>query len=267
MSRPRPSPLPFDRRYGPWAVVTGAAAGIGRAFARDLDRRGLRVFAVDRDEEGLSRLQAELPRCATLTLDLTRAAVADVLQEALGSREVGLLVNNAGAAVTGPLLDHDPQAEAAVLHLNARAPLLLTRALAPAMVARGRGGLIFVSSTIAFNGGPWLANYAATKAWNVAFADALTVELGPAGLDVQCVAPGMTETESLARSMDMSRLRLKPLQPEQVAAASLEALGTRSLVVPGAVNKASTLLSRRILPRRLRHALMQAARPVVPEDG
>jgi short-subunit dehydrogenase len=244
-------------------VVTGAAAGIGRAFALELLARGVQVLAIDRDAEGLARL----PGAEPLVLDLTRADVADVVAAALGDRDVGLLVNNAGAAVTGPLIEHRPEAEADVLHLNARAPLLLTRLLAPALVARGRGGLIFVASTIAFNGGPGLANYAATKAWNVSFADSLAVELGPAGIDVLCVAPGMTATESLARSMDISRLRVRPLRPEAVAAAALDGLGRRTLVIPGAVNQASTLLSRRLLPRRLRHALMQAARPLRPEDG
>ena len=257
----------FAERYGPWAVVTGAAAGIGRAFAIDLDRRGVHVLAIDRDEDGLTRLTQELTHARGLTLDLTREDVGDVVEAACRDLDVGLLVNNAGAAVTGPLLDHTPASEAAILHLNTRAPLLLTRALAPILVDRGRGGIVFVASTIAFNGGPGLANYAATKAWNVSFADALTIELGPSGVDVQCIAPGMTATEALAGSMDMDRLRIPPLRPQDVATASLDALGRRSLVVPGLVNKASTFLSRRVLPRRVRHALMMAARPIVPDDG
>lgn len=259
--------MTFAERYGPWAVVTGAAAGIGRAFVRELAQRDVATLAVDRDRDGLDRLRAELPRTRTLTLDLCRADVAAIVEEELSGLEIGLLVNNAGAAVTGPLLDHDPDAEADVLHLNARAPLLLTRLLAPGMRQRGRGGLVFVASTIAFNGGPWLANYAATKAWNVSFADSLAVELGPSGVDVQCVAPGMTATASLAGSMDLDRLRVPPLTPLDVARASLGALGRQGLVVPGAVNKVSTFLSRRVLPRRLRHAIMQAARPLVPDDG
>ena len=259
--------MSFAQRYGPWALVTGAAAGIGRAFADDLLDRGVSVLAVDRDEDGLARLGSQNPRVRTLVLDLCRPDVAEIVATQAADLDIGLLVNNAGAAVTGPLLDHDPSAEADVLHLNARAPLLLTRLLAPEMRRRGRGGLIFVASTIAFNGGPWLANYAATKAWSVSFADSLEVELGPAGLDVLCVAPGMTATEALAGSMDLDRLRFRPLRPEAVARAALDSLGRRSLVVPGAINRVSTLLSRRLLPRRLRHAVMQAARPILPEDG
>ncbi len=255
--------MSFAERYGPWAVVTGAAAGIGRAFAQELHRRGVSVLAVDRDGDGLTRLTHDLPGSRGLTLDLTRQDAAEVV--AAEGLDVGLLINNAGAALTGPLLEHDPAGEADILHLNTRAPLLLTRALAPSMAERGRGGLIFVASTIAFNGGPFLANYAATKAWNVAFADALTVELADSGVDVQCVAPGMTATEALAGSMNVDRLKIPPLRPEDVARASLDGLGRSSLVIPGAVNKASTFLSRRLLPRRVRHALMQAARPLADD--
>lgn len=254
--------MSFADRYGPWAVVTGAAHGIGRAFCRALTQRGVSVFGVDVDGDGLAQRTRDGIVTEALTLDLTGPNVGSAVHRALGSRDLGLLINNAGAAVTGPLLDHDASAEADVLHLNARAPLLLTRALAPRLVERGRGGLVFVASTIAFNGGPNLANYAATKAWNVSFADSLAIELGPAGVDVQCVAPGMTATEALRGSMDVDRLTIPPLTPDAVAEASLSGLGRRPLVIPGAVNQASTLLSRRLLPRRLRHALMQRARPL-----
>lgn len=258
----------FGDRFGPWAVVTGAAQGIGAAFAWALAERGVSLVLLDRQAEALEERAVALRQrrvaVRTAVIDLREPDLVAALTPACEGIEIGLLVNNAGAAVTGPLLQHDPADEVDVLHLNCRAPLLLTRHLAPAMVARGRGGIVFVSSTIAVNGGPGLANYAATKAYNLALADALHVELKPSGVAVQAVLPGMTRTPALERSMDLDAVRIRPLEPRAVAEASLRGLGRRSVVVPGSINKTSTFLSRRLLPRRLRHLLManQRTRPL-----
>ncbi len=174
---------------------------------------------------------------------------------------MGLLINNAAIARTGPFLEHDLQEELDVLALNTRAPMMLAHRLGRPMAKRGRGAIVFLSSTVAFNGGPWIAGYAATKAWNLAIADGLAVELKRQGVVVQCVAPGMTLTEGLRGSVDLDALRLPPMSPDAVVALGLRKLGGSPVVVPGLINQVATQLSQKVLPRRLRHRLMVAVRP------
>lgn len=243
-------------RYGPWALVTGAASGIGAALARQLAAQGVDLVLVDIDP-AVQELASTLPvRVHPVVLDLRRDDLAAQLAPHVADKEIGLLISNAGAAKTGPLLDIPLAAELDVLHLNTRAPLQLVHALVPLMVERGRGGVVLVASTVALNGGPWIANYAATKAYLIALGDALAIELRHSGVHVQVLAPGMTDTPGLRGSMDPAEATFPPMTPEDVARAALQGLGRRHLVIPGGINKLSTALSRFLLPRRLRHRLM-----------
>jgi len=254
----------FAQRYGPWALVTGAASGIGAEFADQLAGRGLNLVAIDKHT---SRLEAQADawrrrhgvEVRAVALDLRDADFPTALAPHTADISIGLLVSNAAAAFTGPLLDHDPEQEVGLIHLNCRAPLRLIQRYVPPMVERTRGGLIVVASTVAFNGGPWIANYAATKAYNLALGDALSIELAHTGVDVQTLAPGMTNTEGLRGSMDVDKATFPPMDPAVVAATSLDGLGTEPLVIPGVINKASTTLSR-FLPRRVRHRIMTSKR-------
>ncbi len=261
-------PTTLRSRYGPWALVTGAAHGIGAEFARQLAAAGLDLVLVDVDP-AVHAVAESLPGARThpVVLDLRRDDLAAAIAPHLADRPVGLLISNAGAALTGALLDHELRSELDVLHLNARAPLQLVHALAPAMVARGGGGIVLVASTVALNGGPWIANYAATKAYLVALGDALAIELRGV-VDVQVLAPGMTDTPGLRASMDPGDAPLPPMTAQAVVRTCLQDLGRRHLVIPGAINKLSTGLSRFLLPRALRHRLM-ASRRVRPfrQDG
>ncbi|MEE2830091.1 MAG: SDR family NAD(P)-dependent oxidoreductase, partial [Myxococcota bacterium] len=219
-------------------------------------------------EQQAAELRSRHPiEIKTLDLDLREAELLGPLEPLVADLEVGLLVNNAGAAVMGPLVESDLEAQVDLIHLNCRAPLILAHHFGRAMTARGRGGIIFLSSTIATNGGPYLANYAATKAWSRALSEALTTELAPQGVDVQVLAPGMTRTEGLLASMDMDRSLVQPMEVEDVVRLSLDQLGRNAVVTPGWLNKASTLASRFLLPRTLRHRLMGAARPIKDPPG
>jgi short-subunit dehydrogenase len=256
----------FVERYGPWALVTGASSGIGAEFARQLAGRGLHLVLVARRDDRLEASGAELQsqhgvEVRTVGLDLREPGFLDLLEPAVAGLEIGLLVNNAGAALSGPLLEQDLDPQVALIHLNCRAPLVLTHRFGRPMAERGRGGIIFLSSTVAMNGGPMMAAYAATKAWNLTLADALTTELAPAGVHVQALVPGMTRTEGLEGSMDLDRLLFRPMDVTPVVEQSLEGLGRRAVVVPGPLNKATTFATRFLLPRRLRHGLMGAVRP------
>jgi short-subunit dehydrogenase len=109
--------------------------------------------------------------------------------------QVGLLVNNAGVATAGNFLDNDLGSELALLHVNSRAPLILTHHFGRAMRQRGRGGIIFVASTVAFAGVPSWSNYAGSKTHDLVFAEGLARELRPDGISVLAVCPGPTRTE------------------------------------------------------------------------
>lgn len=248
-------------RFGPWALVTGAARGIGAEFARQLADAGLDLVLVDIDP-AVHAIAATLTgvQVHPVVLDLRRDDLAAALSPQLRGRDVGLLISNAGAALTGSLLDHDLDEELGVLHLNARAPLQLVHTLAPAMRARKRGAVVLVASTVALNGGPWIANYAATKAYLIALGDALAIELRGTGVHVQVLAPGMTDTPGLRGSLDPADATFAPMSAGSVVEACLQNLGRRHLVIPGAINKLSTGLSRFLLPRRLRHRLMASRR-------
>ncbi len=137
----------FRDKYGPWALVSGASSGMGAAFARQLAAKGLNVVLVARREERLRALSEELKRSASaqtrvVSADLTRDDFIPRLAEATEGLEINLLVNNAGLGVTGEFLANDLGAELGMLHLNCRAPLLLTHHYGRMMRARQRGGII-----------------------------------------------------------------------------------------------------------------------------
>jgi uncharacterized protein len=253
----------FIDRYGPWAIVTGASSGIGAEFARQLAQRGVRPILVARRAALLETMADELRarhgvEALPVPLDLGRMDVADRLARAVGAREVGLLVANAARVLTGPVLAQEPADEVDQLLVNCAAPLLLARRFAPAMVERGHGGVIVVASTLARRPGPGMVGYGASKAWDLAFADGLAAELGRFGVDVQALLPGLTRTEGMEQRMAGHGIPRRPADPADVARASLDGLGRRTIVVPGRGNRIASALVER-LPRRLRWKLMERA--------
>lgn len=193
--RDQVSPDPRLRRYGPWAVVTGASDGIGRQFARQLAARGLHLVLVARRKESLEALAAELSQetgVSTLVLaaDLSAPAAIEALVAATRPLEVGLLVAAAGFGGGGGFLDRPLDEELAMIDVNCRAVAALCHHFGARFAAQGRGGLVLLSSLLAFQGVPRAANYAATKAYVQSLAEGLRGELRPLGVDVIAAAPG-----------------------------------------------------------------------------
>jgi uncharacterized protein len=184
----------------PRALVTGASAGIGSAFARALRARGRRLVLVARRAERLRQLQQELggeEAVAVIPADLAtsegpRRVLEEVERLGLG---VALLVNNAGVGRTGRFHEEPYDRLVGMVELNARAMVALTRLFLPAMIERGAGAVVNVASTAALQPIPFFATYAATKAFAASFTSALTVELRSTGVRVQLLCPGPTETE------------------------------------------------------------------------
>jgi NAD(P)-dependent dehydrogenase (short-subunit alcohol dehydrogenase family) len=188
---------------GRTAIVTGASRGIGAAIARALDRAGARVALVARDQEALGSVAADMQNDPViLPVDLADAdAPARLVAEARDrAGPIDVLVNNAALAARAPTDELDAELVDRLYAVNVRAPPLLIAALVPSMVERGRGAIINISSGSAVVGTPRRAAYAATKGAIDAATRSLAIELGPHGIRVNSVAPGVVDTEMWARN-------------------------------------------------------------------
>jgi hypothetical protein len=250
----------FLHRYGPWAVVTGASSGIGEAIARELAARGLHLVLCARRKGRLDALSAELTGAhgvsvRSVEVDLSKPDFLPAVEEAARDLDVGLLVNNAGIGDKGPFVGTDLALQLEMLATNCRAPLVLSHAFAPRLVARGRGGILFTASTAAFQGLPYATHYAATKGYDLQLAEGLWFELRDKGVDVVALCPGPTDTEGPRRTgVDPNKVPVKMMDRGVVARAGLDGLGKGPLVVPGLSNKA-VALAVRLVPRGLATAL------------
>ena len=181
--------LRFDGRR---VLVTGAAGGLGSEMARAFHVHGGQVVLADRDRERLEGIASELGGAERLAYDQADPDSVEALAAAAGA--VDVLLNNAGIAHTGPLLDMDPTALVRLVATNLTGPMLLARAVARGMVERGAGVIVNTASQIAFTGGPDRAVYGTTKAGIVQFTRAAAAELAPHGVRVVALAPGRTLT-------------------------------------------------------------------------
>lgn len=241
-SRPRRRTHEQERlraRYGPWALVTGASDGIGRAFAVHLAEAGVHLILAARRRTTLETLSAELTEqhgidACVVPVDLGRPEGITTLLTEMGARDVGLLVASAGFGTSGSFIEGDLAPELEMIDVNCRAVAELSHALGRRFADRGRGGMVLMSSLVAFQGVPRAANYAATKAYVQSLAEGLHVELAPCGVDVLASAPGPVASGFAARaSMTMSFAQT----PEEVAASTLSALGRKGTVRPGLLAK------------------------------
>lgn len=252
----------FAQRYGPWALVAGASAGLGAAFARLAAARGLNLVLLARRPDALAALAAELTAAhrvevRTGALDLARPDLADAVAALAGDLEIGLLVYNAAHSAVGPFLDRPLAEHQRVLDVNCRGPLVLAHALGRGMASRGRGGIVLMSSLAASQGNPLLASYAASKAFGLVLAEGLWAELRARGVDVVACRAGATRTPGYAASNPRRRVPL--MEPEPVARRALDALGGGPTAVAGALNRVAAFAFGRLLPRRASIRIMERA--------
>jgi short-subunit dehydrogenase len=249
------------------ALVTGATSGIGLSLARQLAGRGHDLVLVARNPERLEVLAAEISRqfrvdCEVLVADLCdpQQCLAVENRVADADRPVEWLVNNAGFASKDSFDKSSVEAEQAQLDVLVRAPMRLTHAALPGMLARGRGRILIVSSVAGFIPG---GTYSAEKAFTTVFAESLSAAYATSGVHVTALCPGFTHTEFHQRAdMDMSKLpSWLWLDADFVAEAGLKACEAgRSVCVPGAVYKGIQLATS-VLPRPLvRRAIGRSSR-------
>jgi hypothetical protein len=239
---------------GPVTLITGASAGLGAEFARQCARRGEPLVLVARRRDRLEALAREIGGAPhILVADLARegaaaSLVAEIEAEGLS---VGTLINNAGFGLAGKFADRPLARQSEMIDVNVRTLVELCHLVLPAMRGRGGGAILNVASTAAFQPGPNMAAYYATKAFVLSFTEALHHELKGSGIRVSALCPGPTATEfgSVAGTAPRSSLRLITADAEGVVRAGLRGLDrNRAVVVPGWTNKATANLSR-ILPR------------------
>lgn len=247
------------------ALVTGATSGIGAGFASELPGDTL-LLLTGRDETRLDAQAQELARpdrpVATIAADLTQAAAIERLVAAAEDFEIDLLINNAGSGRLGAVIDNAVEDELATVQLNVVAVVALTRRLLPGMIERAaragrRAGLIIVSSTAAFAPVPYFATYAASKSFDLHFAEALAEELRGQPVDVLALCPGATQTAFGPRAGYRSARFPGAADPRNVARGALSALGYQTVHVAGSLSQAA--LAPVVLPRRVATGLIGRA--------
>jgi len=265
---------PVDRGKGKgWAVVTGASAGIGLAFTRELSRRGYSVLAVARRRERLEALATETDGAGhvePLVADLlTEQGIASVIQRMDSLRDVTLVVNDAGIATSGDFLGAVPGDAIKAIRLNVDAVVKLTHEALRMMVPTGHGAVINLASVVAFQPFPHFAIYAATKAFVLSFTEAIAQEVKANGVRVLALCPGAARTEMEMFSRNEGLLGKMPsLTPEQVVTSALRALDKRRVIkVVGLFNQALVFMNR-FMPRAAVRWMMGAVAkpPPIPSS-
>lgn len=257
------------------ALITGASTGIGEVFARELAKRGMQVILVARSEGALRKLAAELTRQYNVRAEVI---VADLGQENASAQvkaaveekglHVDLLINNAGMGTYDAFEALDPERDHRQVMLNVTAVVDLAHAFLPAMVARGEGAVINVASMAAFMPMPYMAVYAASKAFVLSFSQALWAEYRQRGIQVVALCPGQVETAFHQALENTAPAAGATVSAQQVVVVALQALEKgRSYIIPGLLNyltiQSTRLMSRSFLAQaslsRLRPQSLQAS--------
>jgi short-subunit dehydrogenase len=220
----------FAAKYGPWALVAGASDGVGAAFAEGLAERGVNVVLLSRRRAVLDEVAAGISnrtgvQTRTLAVDLAQPGATVAITDATKDLEIGCLVYCAGSDPNfEPFLANSIQSAEAMVVRNCIVPMQLCHHFAPAMVERGRGGIVIFGSGAGFVGGPNVVTYSATKAFDMVFAEALWAELHDTGVDVLGLILSKTDTPALRR-LEHSRGQISSVdEPAPYAATVAEVI-------------------------------------------
>jgi short-subunit dehydrogenase len=245
---------------GKWALVTGASAGIGTALAEELARGGTNLVLTARRRERLEELAHKLEAAHKIqtkifVADLAQAdAPETIFQFTKGQGiEIELLVNNAGFGAYGEFPLVETRRLTDMVQVNCASVVHLSRLYLPEMVARKHGDVLIVASTASFQSVPYISTYAATKAFDLLFAEGLAEEMKPYGVRVCALCPGSTESEfaEVAGQRHIAATRANRETAEKVARTGLRALAAgKSYVISGMANYLG-VLGQRLVSRRL----------------
>jgi short-subunit dehydrogenase len=252
----------FAARYGPVALVTGSARGIGAGFARVLGDRGIDLILTDIDAEGLERTAEQLRvrtsrDVRTIALDMRSTDSLGQLDDFTGADDVGLVIcNHLFPGGQWQVLDTELNQLHDQLDANVRAYVDLAHTFGRRLRERGRGGLILMSSLTALVGSPYVTTYGASKAFILAFGSGLGFELRSSGVDVLTLVPSSVNTETYRRSAKTASRIFPAMEVEEFVEQGLAQLGKRWVAVPGARNVLTASLLTRLLPRQLATSTM-----------
>lgn len=248
-----------SKKFGRWALITGASSGIGREFAQQIAASAINVALVARRESLLKEVGLECSgqfgvEHRVIVADLSKEGFIAHLAEATFDLDIGLVISNAGSANPGRFLDKESDELAMTLRLSALAHAEIARHFGRRLVERRSGGLVFVGAMGAENGAPFMAHDGGAKAYVRSLGLALNAEFKPYGVHVTDVMPGPTDTPVLARfGLDPESMSIKPLQAGDVVREGLKALSAnRPELIPGRMNR----LMRAIVPASVTRSLM-----------
>jgi uncharacterized protein len=245
-------------------LITGASAGLGEGFARALAAQKRNLLLVARREERLAALAVELAErhgvaVETMALDLAAPDAGEKLMAEVSARglAVDTLINNAGFGARGAFVEIDLAEQRRMIDLNCTLLMDLCHRVLPGMIAAKRGGILNVASTAAFQPGPWMAVYYATKAFVLSFSEALHEEVRAQGVKVAALCPGPTRTEfaDVAGMNDSELFKRFATSPEAVVRDGLAALesntavkvsGTMNMIMAESIRFTPRMLARRI---------------------
>jgi len=251
------------KRFGPWALVTGASSGIGKEFARQIAASGINVVLVARRENLLKQAGAEFSKRygvehRVIVLDVSQEDFIGQLASATNDLDIGLVVSNAGTGNPGEFLKHDRQLLRETVRLGATAHLDIAHHFGAKLTERRRGGIVLAGAMGAENGVPLMANDGAAKAYVHSLGEALHFEFKPLGVCVTVLAAGFTDTAVIGKfGLDPKTMPMKPMSVEQCVSEALDGLRqNRSRVVPGRMNRILNALVPASLARRLEADLL-----------
>lgn len=249
----------FKEKYGGYALIAGGSDGLGFAFAEAAARRGLNLILIARQKERLLSAAEKLRKAYDVEIITIAADIKDFenVKDSVCALDVpiGLLIYNAAFAPIGLFENTSGEDLSLAADVNVKAPLLLTRLLSTAMIQRKRGGIVLMSSLAGAQGSPKLAAYAATKAFNAILAEGLWKELKPHGVDVLGCCAGAILTPGYQQA-EKTKPAPGTMTARDVAEQTLNALGKKPIIVPGAVNKIGRFILTRVLSRKAAINLM-----------
>lgn len=229
----------LKNKYGEWALVTGATSGMGLELTKQLAVSGFNIIINSRSEAGLIELRNQLEtqykiKTVVVAADLSTEHGIEMLIDISKNYKLGLFIMSAGFGTSGLFLQSNVDEEINMLRLNCEAVFKLTHHYAKLFAAQKKGGIVLMSSIVAFQGVPYAAHYAATKAYVQSLAEALAIELKSNGVDILAAAPGPVKGNFETRAnMKMSL----GMEAHQVAVPILKALGRKKSVWPGFLSK------------------------------
>src|SRR6202047_2256263 len=246
------------KRFGPWALVTGASSGIGKEFAQQIAASGINIVLVARREDLLNEVGVQFSKRygvehRVVVLDVSRDDFIGRLASATNDLDIGLVVSNAGTGNPGEFLKLDRQLLEETLRLNTMSHLDIAHYFGRKLAERRRGGLILVGAMGAENGIPCIANDGGAKAYVHSLGEALHYEVKPLGVYVTVLAAGVTNTAVIEKfALDPKTMPMKPMSVEQCVSEGLSGLvKNRSRIVPGRLNRILNALVPASLARKM----------------